>query len=380
MRHDAIVIGLGVMGAAALAELAARGLRVLGIERWDVPHAMGSSHGATRVIRKAYFEDPAYVPMLHRAWSHWEELERSAGETLLVRTGALHVGPSDHPGIEGVRRSAREHGLAIEALDAAAIAARFPAMRPHATDVGLLEHEGGYLHAERCVSALVSRALASGAEVHGRERVECVELGGAGARVITDRGEHAAAKIVLACGAWSEGDACPLPIPVPLTIERQVQLWLAPRDPALVARDRLPVFVRFGEGGCFYGIPPAGVPGVKVCAHHGGEVTRAERLDRALRPEDEERVRAFVRAHLPAADGPLLAARVCMYTNTPDDHFAIGPHPDHPAQVAIACGFSGHGFKLAPVVGEIVADVVTGRAPPPRLFDPERFARAEARL
>ena len=372
VRYDAIVLGLGVMGAASLAELARRGLRVLGLERFDVPNARGSSHGATRVIRKAYFEDPAYVPMLERAWARWEALSLRTGEALLRRTGALHFGPCDHVCIEGVRRSAREHSLAIEELDAAEITRRFPALRPDTSDVGIVERDGGFLLAERCVSALVETALADGATAHARERAIAVEIGDGGVRVVTERGAYETERLVLACGAWSEGDASPVPIPIPLRVERQVQLWFAPRDPALVSPSRMPVFVRFGAE-CFYGIPHAAVPGVKVCRHHGGSAARAESLDRALRPEDEETVRRFVQAHMPVADGPLLAARVCMYTNTTDEHFVIGPHPEHPSRVALACGFSGHGFKLAPVVGEIVADTVTGRAGPPAIFRPDRF-------
>ena len=377
VRYDAIVLGLGVMGAASLAELAARGLRVLGIERFDVPNARGSSHGATRVIRKAYFEDPAYVPMLERAWARWEGLSERIGEPLLHRTGALHFGPCDHVCIEGVRKSAHEHSLVIEELDAGEIARRFPALRAGAGDVGILERDGGFLLAERCVSALLEAALAAGAAAHARERAVAVEVGDGGVRVVTERGTYEAERLVLACGAWSEGDASPLSIPLPLKVERQVQLWFAPRDAALVSPARMPVFVRFGDE-CFYGVPHAVVPGVKVCRHHGGSATRAESLDRALHPEDEASVRAFVRAHVPVADGPLLAARVCMYTNTPDDHFAIGPHPEHPTRVTIASGFSGHGFKLAPVVGEIVADSVTGEAAPPALFRPDRFRSTQS--
>jgi sarcosine oxidase len=375
MRADVIVVGVGVVGAATLAELGERGARALGIERFDVPHALGSSHGATRVIRKAYFESSAYVPLLERSWAKWEAL----GEGLLVRTGALHLGPSDHPCIEGVRRSAREHALAAEELDAGEIERRFPAFRPAEDDVGIFERDGGFLLAERCVSALVENAIARGATIHARERVVAIDVSSAGVRVTTDRDAYDAERVVLACGAWSEGDACPLPIPVPLAIERQVQLWLAPRDPALVEADRMPVFVRFGQSGCFYGIPRAVVPGVKVCRHHGGARTRAERLDREVHPADEVPVRDFVRAHLPAADGPLLAARVCMYTNTPDDHFVIGPHPAHGERVVIACGLSGHGFKLAPAIAEIVSEHVLGdRTRPLPLFDPARFTSARA--
>jgi sarcosine oxidase len=371
---DAIVVGVGVMGAAALRSLAARGRRVLGIERFDVPHSMGSSSGGTRVIRRAYFEHPDYVPLLERSWTEWQAIERRVGETLLVKTGVLHFGPGEGIGMGAVRESARVHSLALEELDAGAIARRFPAFRPDAEDVGVFETEGGALLAERCVIALAQLAMEAGAEIHARERVIGVDVRGDRVEIATERGRYECAKLVLACGAWSEGDACPLPIGIPLVVERQVQLWLAPAAPAACEPEAMPVFIRFGPGGAFYGLPRIALPGVKVCEHHGGARVRAESVDRDVHRADEERVRAFVRAHLPAADGPLLGARVCMYTNTPDEHFAIGPHPGAPERVVIACGFSGHGFKLAPVVGELVADhAEEERAPFPR-FDPARFA------
>jgi sarcosine oxidase len=373
---DTVVVGLGVMGAAALDAIAARGGSVIGIERFTVPNRFGSSHGDTRVIRKAYSEDPAYVPLLHEAWRAWEELERSADERLLTRTGALHFGRRDHAGVAAVRRSVREHGLAVEELDAAAIARRFPALRPGPDDVGLLELDGGFLAAERCVTALVRRAQARGARIRTGERVLAIEVGAGAVSVRTDRGEIVAGQAVLTQGAWSEGDASVLPIPVPLRIERQVQLWFRPRAPELFAPERMPVFIHFGpfehlgRAGDFYGIPARGA-GVKVCRHHGGATTRAEHVDRDVHPDDEAPVRAYLRAHLPAADGERVDARVCMYANTPDGHFAVGPHPAHPARVAIACGFSGHGFKLAPVVGRLVVEHLGG-APALPLFDPLR--------
>jgi len=378
MHADVIVVGLGVMGAAALERLAARGLTVVGVERFDVPHAQGSSHGGTRVIRKAYYESPRYVPHLHWSWDAWRRLERDLGTTLLVQTGGLHFGPADHPELAAVLESAREHGLPHELLGARAIADRFPMIVPDAGDMGLLEVEAGCLLAERCVSGLVERALAQGATVLARERVTAIDLEGADVVVRTSRRTLSAPRIVMAVGPWWP-EAAPLPAPAPLAVERQVQLWFAgaSRD-ALVALvpGRMPVFLRFGDD-LFYGMPfvrEGGPLGIKVCAHHGGAAAHPERLDRELGEADEARVRAFVARHLPAADGPLLGARVCMYTNTPDHHFVVGAHPAD-ARVIVAAGFSGHGFKLAPSVGELCARAVSeGVAAPEPLFDPARFA------
>jgi sarcosine oxidase len=374
-RWDVIVIGVGVIGAAALDALAGRGRRVLGLDRFDIPNVVGSSHGGTRVIRMAYFEGQDYVPLLQRSWRAWEALAAWRGERLLRRTGILHFGPE--PMLRSVLACARERGLAHTAVDAAEIAARWPAFTPAADDAGIYEDDGGVLFAERCVSALVDRAVARGAEVRARQRVVAIEPGPAGVVVRTATETLCADRVVLAVGAWSEGDACPLPMALPLRIDRQVQLWFGARAPALVGPDRLPAFLRFSDDGVFYGMAQMELPGVKVCEHFGGEATRADALDRDLRLSDEARVRAFVRAHLPAADGPLLGARVCMYTTTPDENFVIGAHPDHPERVVVAAGFSGHGFKLAPAVGELVADCVDGDgAAVPLIFDPRRFSAA----
>lgn len=376
-RWDAIVIGAGVIGAAALDALARRGARVLGLDRHEVPNARGSSHGGTRVIRTAYFEGQDYVPLLQESWRAWQELQAWRGTTLLRQTGVLHFGPADL--VEPVLACARDQGLPHTAVDAATIAARWPAFRPGVGDVGIFEEGGGLLRAERCVSALLERAMAHGAEIRGMQAVHGVECDADEVRVHTANATLRASRVVLALGAWSQGDASPLPVSpaaaLPLTIERQVQLWFQPRDRAVVTPQRMPVFLRFGHDATFYGLPEAELPGVKVCQHHGGDTTRAESLDRAFRPSDEAKVRAFVRAHLPAADGPLLSARVCMYSTTPDEHFVVGKHPNHPERAVLACGFSGHGFKLAPAVGRLVADLVDGAASGEvPMFDPARFA------
>lgn len=373
---DAIVIGVGVMGAATLWRAARRGLRVLGLERFDVPHALGSSHGGTRVTRKAYFEDPRYVPMLHRAFELVRELEAEGGERLYLQTGGLHVGAPEHPGILGTLRSAREHGLPHAVLDAREIERRFPLFRAAPAEVGVVEEEAGVLLAERMVGALVTAALAHGAAVRARTRVTALEP--RADRVVVRVGDERleARGVVLAAGGWAAGADALLPPPAPLQVERQVQHFFAPSQPAAFAPARFPIFIHFGAEAAFYGLPAVGLPGVKVCRHHGGETTEAESLDRVPRPADEAVVRGFLRRHLPGADGALLGARVCMYTNSPDGHFVVGAHPTVP-RVLVACGFSGHGFKLAPVVGEMLADHLEhgASAIDAGLFDPRRFAR-----
>lgn len=371
---DAIVLGLGVMGSAALHRLALAGLRVRGLERFDVPNAMGSSHGGTRVTRKAYFEDARYVPLLERSWTLVREMEEARRETLLLKTGGLYFGPAGSPGVLASRDAARQHGLAHEWLDASAIRARFPMFAAEDDEAGVFEHDAGVLLAEKVVTAQIELAIAAGADLRARERATRVELGREGVRVTTDRGTHEAARLVVALGPWTSEPLEGLPaLPIPLRVERQVQLWLAPRDPSLFVPDRMPVFLRFGDRQAFYGLPAAVHPGVKVCRHHGGETTRADALDRTPRADDEAPVRAFVQRHLPLADGPLLGARVCMYTNTPDENFVVGVHPAH-ERVLVMAGFSGHGFKLAPAMGELIAELATRGTTTldASLFDPTR--------
>jgi sarcosine oxidase len=333
-------------------------VRALGIEQHHVGHARGSSHGRSRVIRKAYYEDPRYVPLLERAYALWAELERESGETLLTRTGCLHLGPPAHPGIAGVLASVARHGLAHELLDGDALARRFPAFRLAPDDIGVFEADGGILAPERCVLAQAAAARARGATILEGERALSIRAG----VVETDRGRHTAATIVLAQGPW-------LRLPA-VSVERQVQLWFAPRRPVDV-----PVFLHFDGDRMIYGLPPTGLPALKLCRHHGGAPADPDVLDRAVRAGDEADVRGWIRAHLPGADGPLVDAAVCMYDNSPDGHFLVGPHPELP-RVLVAGGFSGHGFKLAPVVGEIVADLATrGRTGHDiGMFDPARFA------
>ncbi|MGE0787575.1 MAG: N-methyl-L-tryptophan oxidase [Sandaracinaceae bacterium] len=373
---DAIVIGTGVMGASALASLAEAGARVIGLDRFTPPHDRGSSHGETRVTRKAYFEDARYVPLLERCFVRYRELEARVGRPLFEPTRGLFVGPTGHEAVDAVRRAAEQHGLPYDALSAREVAAR-TSFVPADGDEAIVEHEAGVLAAEPMVGAFLSVAREHGAELASNEPALAIDATDGGVEVRTASRTWRAARLVVAIGGWAEEGSL-LPPPCPLVVERQVQCWLEPRDPAAFTPDRLPIFIRFDGTRAFYGIPRVprfgglSARAVKVCAHHGGVTTSAEALDRAVSAEDEAVVRAFCDAHLPGLDA-IVERRVCMYTNSPDEHFVIGPHPSVP-RTCVLTGFSGHGFKLAPVVGEIARDVVLERAAPPALFDPRRFA------
>lgn len=363
---DVIVLGLGALGSAALHQLAARGARVLGLDERDPPHAEGSSHGASRALRCA-FAEPAYVPLARRALELWRDLEAEAGEPLYRRTGALLIGPADHPALAITRGSAARHGLAHEALDAAEIRRRFPALAPAEGEAGVFEEEGGLLPPERCVIAMLEGAKRRGAAVARGERARSVTRGPGGIRVRTDRGEYAADRLVVTLGPWLPGAARALfagdevmaSLAARLTVERQVQLWLEPAAPALLRAGPPPPlsWVSGASPHSWYIMPPFGRAGVKVGRHHGGALVTPDTVNRAASPADEEDARAFLRERAPALGGRLLAAEVGLYTNTPDRNFVLGLHPGDD-RVIIAGGGSGHAFKFATAIGEVIMDLV----------------------
>jgi sarcosine oxidase len=362
--YDVAVVGLGAMGSHTALELATRGRRVLGIDRHRPPHTLGSTHGRTRIIREAYFEEPLYVPIVQRAYDLWRRLEERSGSRLLTVTGGLMLGASDSEVVVGARASAVEHGLPYEELSARQVRERFPAYAVPDEHEAILEPRAGFLEPEAAVEATLALAAAAGAELRFDEPVRELE----GNALRTARGTYVADRVVVAAGPW-------LPELVPglaalFTAARQPLLWLDPQEPALFTPERFPVFVwEWKPGWAFYGFPDVG-DGFKVAVHHHGEATTPDTVDRGLRPDDEEAIRGLVRRFFPAGDGELRESAVCLYTNTPDEHFVIDRLPDD-ERVLVASPCSGHGFKFAPAVGEILADLATGESP---RFDLAPFA------
>ena len=467
-ERDAIVVGLGAVGAATLYQLARRGARVLGIDRFAPPHALGSSHGRSRIIREAYFESPLYVPLVRRAYELWGELEAASGTTILRQTGGLMLGPPDGAVVAGALASARQHALPYEELSAAEVVRRFPGFRPTVDMVGVWEPRAGWLAPERAIAAHLALAARHGAELRTTEPVLRWRAGGGGGggggvEVTTAYGTYAARRLVLAAGAWTRallGPALDLPHEIldaaevhrrvpgmrvtsdmvgvwepragflvpeaaiaahlalaaehgaelhadepvlawepagegvlvttargtyrarrlvlaagawmpallggsapPLAVERVVQHWFRPARPTdLYAPSRFPVFIgEYAPGLAWYGFPDVG-DGVKAALHHQGEAADPDTVRRSVAPEEVAYVRALLRAFMPDADGPCVDSTVCMYTNTPDEHFVIDTHPAHP-QVVVASACSGHGFKFSSAVGELLADLALGTAP-----------------
>ena len=355
MHYDAIVLGVGGMGSAAMYHLARRGKRVLGIEQFSLGHEFGSSHGVSRIIRLAYAEHPSYVPLLRRAYELWREMEQVAGERLLVVTGGLDIGPAEGAMVAGSLQSCREHGIAHEVLDAAEVMRRYPGYRLPDGMTAVYQQDGGFVLPERSIAAHVAAALALGAEVHGCERVVTWSAEGGGVEVRTDRERYRADRLVITAGAWA---AQSVPLLKSLAVpERQVLIWTQPLRAASFTPEAFPIFNMEAREGRFYGFPVFSVPGFKLGKyHHRGERTDPDAMNRGFDRADETVLRAGIERYFPDANGPTLAMKTCLFTNSPDEHFILDVHPERP-QVSLAAGFSGHGFKFAPVIGEILADL-----------------------
>ena len=351
-RYDVVVVGVGGMGSAALYHLARRGKRVLGLERFDVPHDLGSSHGLTRIIRLAYFEHPGYVPLMRRAYELWRELEVEAGERLLHVTGIVEAGEGIY---EGTLRSCHEHDLVHEAIDGREVGRRFPAYRLPPDLPVVYQPDGGFLPPERCVVAHVEGALARGAVVRARERVHEWTEGEAGVRIRTERALVEADRLVLTAGAWSQ-EVARLPAGLVRGV-RQALAWFQPARPELFAPDRFPVFNLLLDGEHFYGFPAFAIPGFKLGRYdHFGEGGDPDAISREPTADDEAPLRVFAGRYFPDGVGPTIALKTCLFEPSPDEHFLVDRHPETDHAV-VGAGFSGHGFKFCSVVGEILADL-----------------------
>ncbi len=371
---DVIVVGLGADGSAAAAHLAKRGVRVLGLEAFARGHTNGSSGGLTRVIRLAYYEHPDYVPLLKRAWALWRELERDSGADLLRQTGGVYAGPRDGELVGGSLRSAQAHSLEHELLDPDALRAKLPLFRFDPDWWGLAEGSAGYLFPERCIAAHLSRAETHGADLRFGERAASWSPDGQGVRVTTDRGTYRADRLVITAGAWN-ARLVPRIAPL-LTVKRVPLFWFEPvaEREALAA---LPVYiVDSGIGHGCYGFPYLPDQGLKIATHGAGTPADPDTIDRDVHPADEAPIREFIRRRLPVADGLVRGAKICMYTVTPDEHFIV----DVEGPVAYASACSGHGFKFASVMGEVLADLALDGTTrhPVGFLSASRFAAARA--
>lgn len=374
MSYDVIVIGLGGMGSAAAFHLADRGQRVLGLEKFTPAHDKGSSHGGSRIIRQSYFENPAYVPLLLRSYELWEQLKQESAREVYRVTGGLFIGRETSVTFAGSLLASRQWSLPHEILDAQQVRDAFPTFDPNSDEVALYEAAAGFARPELTVQAHLDLAENRGATLRFGETVLSWEESGGGVTVVTDKGTYTAGQVVICPGAWAPGLL--EQFSVPIVVERQLLHWFGP-SAGTAAYEKNPIFIHEATDGMQdYGFPAIDGPdgGVKVAFFRKGIECTPDTIDRTVYPHEIEDMQARVLQTVPGLDGPHIHSATCMYSNTPDEHFVIARHPEA-TNVTVACGFSGHGFKFVPVVGEILADLATTGSTdhPIALFDPRRL-------
>lgn len=379
MIYDVAIAGLGGMGSAIAAQCAARGASVIGIEQFTPAHDRGSSHGKSRMIRKAYFEDPAYVPLVKRAYELWHELERATGEELLRVTGVLSVGLEESEIISGTRRAAQTHDLALEILAREELRRRYPMLKLEPDEVALFEPDAGVLDPERAVRVHLKVAADAGARLHFGSVMKGWESSDGAVELRLENGATIRAKtLVLSLGGWVR--ECLESLGVPARIQRNVQAWFSPSD-GRYAAGSFPAFLldRAELPAPLYGFPDFG-DGVKAAFHGAGMITDAQHLEREIDfAADVQPIVDEMERWMPGATATFRNATPCMYTLTPDIDFLIDRHPEN-SDVIICGGFSGHGFKFASVVGEVVADLaLAGQSRHDiRFLSLERFRRPKS--
>ncbi|HZW84533.1 MAG TPA: N-methyl-L-tryptophan oxidase [Nitrososphaerales archaeon] len=359
VNYDAIVVGCGAMGSAASYNLAKRGLKVAAFDRFDLNHTNGSSHGGTRIIRLAYYEDPRYVPLLRRAYKSWRELESKTGRSLLRVTGGLMMGEPEGELVRGVLRSAKEHAILHRVMTPAEVRDEYPAFSLDEGTCAIREEEAGVLSAEEGVRAFVEAAKEEGCEFNFSRMVNGWRGTPEGIEVSTGSGSFTADRVVFCAGPWTSKL---VPEVVPTSCERQVPFWFSPGEEKIFGPDSMPVFICEEGGRFFYGIPDMG-EGVKIARTHGGEPCDPDAVRREVTDEDATTVLDFVSRRVKKVRVPPIASTTCIYTNTPDLNFAVGNLPDD-NRVTVVSACSGHGFKFASVLGEVAADLaIDGKTP-----------------
>jgi len=357
-RYDVAIVGLGAMGSAAAYHIGKRQASAIAFDRLAPPHALGSSHGYTRIIREAYYEHPLYVPLVQRAYELWDALQLEQGEPLRIQTGGLMVGPPAGELFRGALASAQTHKLAHEILNARELSQRFPAYRANEGWSALLEHRAGMLFPERCIKAHLAGARASSVVLRTNETVKTLDFEGGVVAIITDRGRYEASRVVIAAGPWLPTLASSLDLTLPLEIERQLSHWFVPmKSDERFSATRTPIGLwELRDGEVFATLPDEG-HGVKCGMHHAGAPTNPETVNRTVSDSENEAARRTLERVMPGAGGTLKESRVCLYTNTPDRHFIVDWAMKGRALVVSPC--SGHGFKFASAIGEIAAELVT---------------------
>jgi len=373
--YDFIVVGLGGLGSVVAHDLADAGAQVLGLDRYPLGHALGSSHGRTRVIRKAYFEHADYVPLLHRSYDRWRYLEHQTQQNLMDQCGVLQIGPKNGIVVPGVLHAAKHHKLNVQTYDANTLRQQYPQLGEISDhELGVFEPDGGILKVEECVCAWGQVAQRKGAQFTVGVTVEGYSHEGSFWRVITDQGDYRAKNLILCPGAWAS-QLLPRALSQHLKIKRKSLFWFDSK-PSLHRTNGFPVWLFEEPDGVFYGFPHLNDQGFKAAEHSGGQlVNNPSYLDRSVHDHDHQRVQTFLSRRIRGVDSAQpLKHTVCMYTVTPDEHFMVGqPHGFH--DLFVGTGLSGHGFKLVPALGEVLAKQALGHTDVDHhtWLDPNRF-------
>ena len=389
--YDVIVIGVGSMGSAACYYLSKRGYKVLGLEQFGIAHEFGSHGGQSRIIRRAYFEHPDYVPLLETAYENWRSFEKQVGEQLYFETGLLYAGTSNNEIIKGVKRSATLYNIALEKLTVTDAAKRFPQFTFPENFKVLFEPGAGLIPPEKAIRLYTSQAEKAGATIRTNEKVIDWKKEGAGIIVRTGKDLYQCNKLIITAGAWA-GKMIP-GVADKIKVTRQFVAWIKTRPTGSSGRAKNDDQFKLNEfpcwmigdnekQGCYYGFPlldtgKFGEPaGLKLAHHFPNEVADPDNVDRQPRESDIQNLKYCLDNYLPGVFDAVLSTKICLYGNSPDENFIIDKLPGFEDNVSIACGFSGHGFKFASVVGEILADLaIEGKTGHPTEFlNAKRFA------
>lgn len=362
-NFDVIVLGVGSMGSSACYWLAKQGIKVLGLEQFDIPNEMSSHLGQSRIIRKAYFEHPGYVPLLERAYQNWKQLESETGTQVYFETGLLYCGKPGHVMMKGINESADQYHIPLDRLQKEEAEKKYPQLKVPGDYEILYEPGAGFITPERAILLYTEKALQSGAVIKTKQKVLKWNKTKDGVEVITSVGKYFAKKLIITAGPWA-GSMIPS-LSSLLKVTRQIIAWVAPKNISSFELGNFPCWMIADEAkpGCYYGfpvLPPGrfyGPIGFKLAYHHPGIVSDPDKIDRTHTTDDETGLINALNKFFPGSYVSTHIMKVCMYTNTPDENFILDFLPDHDKDVVVATGFSGHGFKFASVVGEIMSDL-----------------------
>lgn len=380
---DTIVIGAGIEGSATAYSLAKAGRKTLVLEQFTLPHSRGSSHGHSRITRKAYAED-FYARMMVEAYDIWKRLENEEKTKFYIQTGLLNIAKSDHHALKETEDSLRAINSKFDRLDSTTLRRRFPTTNFDSSHSAVLDPEGGLLLADKCLRAFQNQFKANGGVIRDGEPVlRIIPSANDQVRVQTRNGEYLARSVVVTAGAWANKILQTVGLQLPLQPQRVVVWYWKQLESGYGSSDGFPTFIYFGGDREVYGLPAHEYPGLVKVAYHGGH-DLADPDFRDASPGDDRfqrHVSQFVGSHLPGLEAKPSIAETCMYTVTPDDNFILDRHPKW-KNIVIGAGFSGHGFKFAPIVGKILSELATGKTPAYDLspFKISRFSDKKARL